>query len=114
MKENIMPVLIDLKNFYDITGRDKDLEEELFSDFIRKSETNLDAMNTALKSGDKISWEENAHMMKGACRMLGAFILADLMAKAETCAIDERHEFYRRILESFDDVKKFLAEEIQG
>ena len=108
-----MPVLIDLKNFYDITGRDKELERELFSDFINKSEINLGAMHAALKSGDKMSWEENAHMMKGACRMLGAFILADLMAKAETCGMDERGEYYHRILDSFSDVKSFLAEEIQ-
>jgi HPt (histidine-containing phosphotransfer) domain-containing protein len=109
-----MPRFVDLTNFHEITGRDKDLERELFFDFIEKSQENLEAMRTAMKTQDKIVWRENAHMMKGACKSLGAFILADLMEQAQDCASEEKNGLYHKILASFDEVRHFLTQEMKS
>ena len=106
-----MNIFVNLRNFREIVGDNKDLRKKLFSDFIRMSQTNLEAMHDTLTSGDAAEWRRNAHMMKGACQNLGANMLADLMEEAESCSDSQKEYYYQKIVTLFNLVKDFLAQE---
>jgi HPt (histidine-containing phosphotransfer) domain-containing protein len=106
-----MKNLVDLTEFRLITQGKKHIERLLFDDFISISETNLLTMAQAIKAKDRELWRENAHMMKGACRNLGAFILADKLEAAEKCTAEEQAVRYEEIASAFADVRDFLEKE---
>lgn len=96
--------ILDLENFNSIIGDDPVLAKLIFADFTSTSEQNLEAMAHALQTVDREVWRGNAHKMKGACRNLGAFLLGDLLARAERCEEIEKSGLLKEIQNAYRDV----------
>ncbi len=73
--------MIDLTNFRRITGGNKDLEKELFNEFIQSSTSLLQTLKTDINNQDHESWKKNAHALKGIALNLGAHSLAEIAKK---------------------------------
>lgn len=76
---------VDLANLRDITGGDKELEAELFDEFIQSSHEQIILMgdNTQEIPDNQEVWRQNAHALKGIALTLGANILSNLAKTAQ-------------------------------
>lgn len=71
---------VDLSNLREAIDGDKDLERELFNDFISSSQELLDTLRNA---DDDEEWRKSAHAFKGIAFNLGAQPLGELCMQAQ-------------------------------
>ena len=103
---------VNLANFREAIDHDKELEEELFAEFVRSSEEQLAILKQHLEDqGDALVWKNAAHAMKSTSGSLGAMGLADICARAQVeCDADVAHKaaLYDEVEAEYQRVKAFL------
>lgn len=77
--------LLDLDHLSRYTGGDNALEAELFGLFTTQAETCVARLETASEAEE---WKAAAHTLKGASRGVGAMMLGEVCAAAETAPLD--------------------------
>lgn len=75
--------IVDLAHLNRYTGGELALNSEILRLFQTQTKDMLAKLSRSLESGDKRSWQDVAHSMKGAARGIGAFALADAVSDAE-------------------------------
>jgi len=71
---------LDLSNLREAIGDDKELEQELFEEFISSTTEILEALNP---DGDNDDWKQKSHALKGLCVNLGAIRMGDLCMQSQ-------------------------------
>lgn len=103
---------VNLDNLHEMTGGDKDLEQELFQVFISSSDKCLSELKTNTATGQEEEWRVQAHAWKGMSLNLGAEALGNLCATAQTeylIAEDKKLQMLAQIEEEYTRVKEFLT-----
>ncbi|MBI1328898.1 MAG: hypothetical protein GC166_03230 [Alphaproteobacteria bacterium] len=80
---------VDLEHLARYTGGDAALNAEILGLFDGQVSELMDKLARAGLSGDRKTWHDIAHSLKGAARGIGAFSFADQAARAE--AFDPTH-----------------------
>ena len=68
---------IDRTHLDDISGGDRQFEEELMQEFVSSTRGLLSDLARAIESGDVAAAQMAAHTLKGSCRSLGAGPMAE-------------------------------------
>ncbi len=93
--------LIDFEHLAKYTDRDESLEAEILRMFVTQAEMWLKALHD---SEDSDAWTAAAHSLKGSARGIGAWLLADLCAKAEELgpenSLEEHEAAYHKLTEA--------------
>lgn len=71
---------VDLSNLRELTDGDKELEEELFQEFITGADEIIESLST---TNDNEEWRQAAHALKGISLNLGAARLSELSSSAQ-------------------------------
>jgi HPt (histidine-containing phosphotransfer) domain-containing protein len=106
---------VNLDNLREMTGGDKELEEELFRVFIESSAECLSALQSTCDVGQEADWRKQAHAWKGICYNLGAQSLGNLCKEAQDKNAAEKTEKLQLVgmlKKEYESVKKFLEENI--
>lgn len=106
---------VDLEHFEMFTDGDKEMEHELFEMFIEHSETGIEDLAAAQKSGDNEAWRKAAHKFKGSAANLGANKLSAECKHAEENFekdTQEKEVLFEKIKFSYDEVKLFLEKRL--
>ena len=74
---------VDLTNFHDMTGGDKEMERELFALFVTSAQECLAVLKTSLSPAAAEMWRKQAHTLKGISLSLGALGLGELCKQAQ-------------------------------
>ncbi len=104
---------VDLTNLREITDGDRDLEKELFEDFITSCEEKMKEMEDNCVDGESQPWKNSAHAIKGISMNLGADNLAKLCKQAQDNFGDDmaaKKELLASIQAEYALVKKYLNE----
>src|SRR5262249_28557669 len=103
---------VDLSNLRFSIGDDKELEKELFGEFINSSSAIIKQLEkNCTAQNDNESWRQAAHALKGIAANLGAVPLAALCRTAQEKfehGPDEKTALLKNIKESHSEVVKFL------
>ncbi|MGE4314226.1 MAG: Hpt domain-containing protein [Pseudobdellovibrionaceae bacterium] len=78
-----LPTILDLTQFRDITENDRELEADLFNEFIKDSSNLVEELHTTLEQDERPAFRKAAHALKGISLNLGARHLADLAFQAQ-------------------------------
>ncbi len=103
---------VNLENFREAIDHDKELEQELFEEFIRSSEVQLEILGQHITSqNDNTLWKHAAHALKSTSGSLGAMPLSDLCARAQAeynADFTQKGELYNMLQHEYQRVKKFI------
>ena len=80
------PALIDRSALTEISGGDQAVERELLMVFRQTSAADAAALKQALEQHDIAAVTRMSHRIKGASRIVGAVVLADICASIEQAA----------------------------
>ena len=108
---------IDLTNFNMITNGDKEMEKELFIEFINSTQEHINSMDKAISSGDKDAWKSACHAVKGTSINMGAAPLSHAAKKGqESFEADSqvKSNIVSEIKAEFKLVKDFLEAKMKN
>ena len=75
---------VHLTNLREMIGNDRELEQELFEEYISSSSLLIDELRAySEKDSDSEFWKKSAHALKGITQNLGANDLSELCKKAQ-------------------------------
>jgi HPt (histidine-containing phosphotransfer) domain-containing protein len=105
-------LVVDLSNLREATDGDRELEQELFEEYITSSQELVSELDDLLaQSGDNESWRKAAHALKGISANLGANRLAEISKHAQDSHEDDnsvKHDLLSQIREEHKKVIDFL------
>ncbi|MCB1532887.1 MAG: Hpt domain-containing protein [Alphaproteobacteria bacterium] len=105
---------IDLSNLKMAADGDKELERELFEEFIESSTELLSVLKKNAQIDNKNNhetWQKNAHALKGISSNLGAYTLADLCKQAQELlpdSLDTKTALLDKIQKEHESVVAYL------
>lgn len=102
---------VDLTNLREITDGDKEMEAELFREFISSCDNYISDLGNMLDSDKNEVWRTTAHAFKGISVNLGAAHLGELCKKAQernTASVQEKTILMEDIKNAYAEVKEFL------
>lgn len=106
---------VDLSNLRMATDGDKELEKELFDEFITSSAELIGTLEEHARSmNDNETWRSVSHALKGICANLGAANLADICKESqEACnaPLPDKQDILARIKQEHEKVVQFLQSE---
>lgn len=106
---------VDLRNLREMTDGDRELEKDLFDEFISCSGTMIQELHEACIQQNKVEWHEKTHAFKGIAYNLGAMHLGDLCKKgqeSDDADIKTKALLLDEIIKEFDQVKAQLQKEV--
>ena len=115
MKKRERRKMVNLSNLRQITGGDKDLEQELFNEFISSSGRILGELHDNYLENNNEEWRRNAHALKGIAFNLGAYDFAELAKKGQEecdCSKEEKKLLLDQLKKTHDDVVVYLKNEM--
>lgn len=108
-----MSAPVNLTNLREITGGDRDIEQELFSMFITTAEDCLHQLAASYAPEHAEMWRKHAHAFKGISYNLGAEPLGDLCKDAQNKpddAVADKKTLLSAIQDEFGRVQNFLSD----
>ena len=102
---------VDLTNLREITDGDAEMEQELFKEFIRTSDSYVASLEQTFDAGSSEEWRTTAHSFKGIALNLGANNLGELCKKAQdshTVTSAEKEAIFNSIKLEYASVKNYL------
>lgn len=105
---------VDLTNLREITDGDKEMESELFKEFINTSDSYIVSLGNMLDADKNELWRTTTHAFKGLALNLGAANLGALCKNAQennTASQQDKTAMLEAIRHEYAAVKDFLNSE---
>lgn len=107
--------MVNLSNLRQITGGNKELELDLFNEFISSSGLLLKEMHENYAEENNEEWRRNAHALKGIAFNLGAYELAELAKQGQEsyeANKNEKKHLLGQLDQTHQDVLAYLKKEM--
>ncbi len=105
---------VDLTNLREITDGDREMEKELFKEFIKTADCYIISLGDILNPDKNELWRTTAHAFKGLALNLGAVNLGALCKNAQennTASPQDKTAMLEAIRQEYAEVKDFLNSE---
>ena len=102
---------LDLSNLREAIGDDKELEQELFEEFISSTTEILESLNIDCTHDE---WRQKSHALKGLCANLGAMKMSDLCMQSQDMSegsANQKHSLFVLIQSEHKTVVDLLNSE---
>lgn len=103
---------VDLTNLRNSIGDDRELERELFDEFVSSSQDLIITLKKHCEGhNDNQAWRQNTHALKGICVSLGAEALGDACKEGQDkydAGIETKKQILAKIIDKRTDVIQFL------
>ncbi len=103
---------VDLSNLREAIDHDKELEQELFVEFIRSAEEQLAILSQHIQTqNDNVAWKHAAHALKSTSGSLGAAELSDLCSRGQAEydeSLEQKKMVFNLIDKEYEKVKEYI------
>jgi HPt (histidine-containing phosphotransfer) domain-containing protein len=102
---------VDLTNLHSMTDGDKEMEKELFQEFLSSFKKGLSSLQQYCAENNTEAWRAESHALKGISLNLGANAIGELCKKAQDSNLADaavKNEILKKMHTEYEKVKQFL------
>ena len=108
---------VDLTNLHSMTGGDKEMEKELFQEFLSSFKKGLSSLQQYCSENNTEAWRAESHALKGISLNLGANTIGELCKNAQDSNLEDtaiKNEILKKMHTEYKKIEQFLLNTISN